>query len=60
MTITSEKYVGIDVSKDKLDVASWGEKKCLEIVNGKRGITSLVKQMLTLAPNLIIVEATGG
>jgi transposase len=60
MTISSEKYVGIDVSKDKLDVAMWGEKKCLEVVNGKKGIMKLVKQMLALAPTLIVVEATGG
>jgi transposase len=58
--MASEKYVGIDVSKDKLDVAIWGEKNCLEIANSKRGITNLVKQMLTLAPHLIVVEATGG
>lgn len=60
MTISSEKYVGIDVSKDKLDVAIWGEKKCLEVANSKKGITKLVKQMLALAPTLIVVEATGG
>jgi Transposase and inactivated derivatives len=58
--MTSEKYVGIDVSKDKLDVAIWGEKSCLEVANSKRGITKLVKQMLALAPKLIVVEATGG
>ena len=60
MTISSEKYVGIDVSKDKLDVAIWGEKKCLEVANSKRGVAKLVKQMLALAPTLIVVEATGG
>jgi transposase len=60
MTISSENYVGIDVSKDKLDVAMWGEKKCLEVVNSKKGVTKLVKQMLALAPTLIVVEATGG
>lgn len=60
MTIVSEKYVGIDVSKDKLDVAIWGEKRCLQIANSKRGIVKLVKQMVGLAPKLIVVEATGG
>ena len=60
MTITVEVYVGIDVSKDKLDVAIWGEKNCLEVANSKKGITKLVKQMLALAPRLIVVEATGG
>jgi transposase len=60
MTITSDVYVGIDVSKSKLDVAIWCEKNCLEVANSKRGITKLVKQMLGLAPKLIVVEATGG
>ena len=60
MTISAEKYIGIDVSKDKLDVAIWGEKNCLEVGNSKKGITKLVKQMLALGPKLIVVEATGG
>ena len=60
MTITVERYVGIDVSKDKLDVAIWGEKQSLAVANSKRGIAKLVKQMLALAPTLIVVEATGG
>jgi len=60
MTISSEKYVGIDVSKDKLDVAIWGEKGCPEYSNSKRGIAKLVKQRLVLRPKLIAVEATGG
>ena len=60
MTISSEKYVGIDVSKDKLDVAVWGEKHGWEVANSKRGIARLTKQMLTLNPKLIVVEATGG
>lgn len=60
MTITLEVYVGIDVSKDKLDVATWGEKGCPELSNSKRGIAKLVKQMLVLGPKRIVVEATGG
>jgi transposase len=58
--MTSERYVGIDVAKDKLDVAIWGEKSCPEFSNNKRGITKLVKQMLVVTPTLIVVEATGG
>ena len=60
MIITLEVCVGIDVSKDRLDVAMWGEKKCLVAANNKRGITKLVKQMLSLRPALVVVEATGG
>jgi transposase len=60
MTISSEKYIGIDVSKDKLDVAIWGEKNGLEVGNSQRGIAKLVKYLLALRPKLIVVEATGG
>jgi len=60
MTITSENYVGIDVSKDKLDVAVLGEKTVTQVANTKRGITSLVKHMQKLKPKMIVVEATGG
>jgi len=37
MTITVEDYVGIDVAKDKLDVAVLGEKATSEATNTKRG-----------------------
>jgi len=60
MTICAEKYVGIDVSKDELDVAVWGEKKCAEYANSSKGIAKLVKVMLALGPKIIVVEATGG
>ena len=60
MTITSEGYVGIDVSKDKLDVAIPGQKTVSQADNTKRGIARLVKQMQKLNPKLIVVEATGG
>jgi transposase len=55
-----EHVVGIDVSKDKFDVAIDGEKKCTEAANNKKGIAKLVKQMCACKPNLIVVEATGG
>ena len=60
MTITFELYVGIDVSKDKLDVVVWGEKRCSEYANSKKGIAKLGKQMLVMGAKLIVVEATGG
>jgi transposase len=60
MITTLDKYVGIDVSKDKLDVAVWGEKKCLEVANNKKGVGKLVKHLAGLAPKLLVVEASGG
>lgn len=60
MRITLEACVGIDVSKDQLDVAIWGETKCVAVANNKRGIAKLVRQMLSRRPGLVVVEATGG
>ena len=53
-------FVGIDVAKDKFDVAVYGEKRCTEAANNKKGIAKLVKQMCADPPKLIVVEATGG
>ena len=60
MAITLEEYVGIDVAKDKLDVAVLGQKATSEAFNTKKGIIMLVKKMCQLNPRLIVVEATGG
>ena len=62
MAIISERYayVGIDVAKDKLDIAVLGQKATSEAFNTKRGINALVKKMYQLNPKLIVVEATGG
>jgi transposase len=60
MTTSSGKFLGIDVAKDKLDIAVLGEKKESQVTNDEKGITSLVKKMQKLAPDLIVVEATGG
>ena len=57
---TSSGYVGIDVSKDRLDVAVLGESREKQVSNTKDGIAQLVKQMMDLQPELIVVEATGG
>lgn len=60
MTTSSGKFVGIDVAKDKLDIAVLGETKASQVTNDEKGIISLVKKMEKLAPDLIVVEATGG
>ncbi len=60
MTTSSGKFVGIDVAKDKLDIAVLGETKASQVTNDEKGIISLVKKMQKLAPDLIVVEATGG
>jgi len=60
MTTSIESYIGIDVSKDKLDVAVVGHKEVAQVSNRKKDIAKWVTEMLKLNPKLIVVEATGG
>lgn len=60
MATSSGKYVGIDVSKDRLDVAVLGEERGWQVDNTSNGIAKLGQQMENLQPELIVVEATGG
>jgi len=60
MTTKSETYVGIDVSKDRLDLAVLEEKRIEQYTNTERGIKELVDEMKALKPALIVVEVTGG
>jgi len=58
--MTTSSYVGIDVSKDRLDVAVLGEEHGWQVDNTQAGIANLVQPMQALQPELIVVEATGG
>ena len=58
--MATSSYVGIDVSKDRLDVAVLEEERVWQVENTRDGITRLVEQMQELQPELIVVEATGG
>jgi transposase len=58
--MATSSYVGIDVSKDRLDVAMLGEERVWQVNNTQEGITNLVEHMQRLCPELIVVEATGG
>jgi transposase len=52
--------VGIDVSKDRLDVAVRPTGEVFVVGRDADGLDSLVAQLLPLAPAAIAVEATGG
>ncbi len=53
-------YVGVDVSKDGLDVAVHGEETCWHFTNDNKGISKFAKKLLKLGPALVVFEATGG
>ena len=55
-----KRYIGIDVSKDRLDVAVGGSAQGLSVENTETGIEALLKHLQGLDPALIVMEATGG
>ncbi len=56
----AEVWVGIDVSKARLDVALGAAGELLWVANDARGIASLVARMVELGPELVVLEASGG
>jgi transposase len=59
-TITTEVFVGIDVSKANLGVYCRPAGSAFQCPNDEQGIASLVERLRALAPALIVLEATGG
>lgn len=55
-----EGYVGIDISKDSLEVAVHGVDQQWQFTNDTSGIRDLRKMLVKLKPALIVFEATGG
>ena len=53
-------FVGIDVSKDRLDVAVRPTGEAWQVSHDPQGISSLTQRLRELAPQLVVVEATGG
>lgn len=57
---TAEVFVGIDVSKARLDVAVGPAGELLRVEHDAGGIAELVGRLLKLGPELIVLEASGG
>jgi transposase len=53
-------FIGIDVSKARLDMAIRPSEETEAVSNDRAGIESLVKRLSEIRPTLIVVEATGG
>lgn len=53
-------FVGIDVSKEKLDLMRSDHAELLGFLNDDRGITDLVALLEKVRPACIVVESTGG
>ena len=53
-------FVGIDVSKDGLDVATLPTGPVRHLANSEEGIASLADSLKALKPERVVLEATGG
>ncbi|MBZ0168905.1 MAG: IS110 family transposase [Kofleriaceae bacterium] len=53
-------FVGIDVSKDRVDTAVRPSREGWATPNDARGIRTLCRRLRAQAPTLIVLEATGG
>ena len=60
MTGQASIYVGIDVSKGRLDVAIGEQGEFWNVANDEKGIAKLVERMKEVRPELIVLESTGG
>jgi transposase len=54
------QYVGIDVSKDRLDVHVRPSGEAVVVARDDKGLATLLARLQAIRPRLIAVEATGG
>jgi len=60
MTDHAPQFVGIDVSKDRLDIAVRPMGNYWQCPNAAKQFPDLMARLRTLAPKLIVLEASGG
>jgi transposase len=56
----NEVFVGVDVSKDRLDVHVRPSGESFAMARDGVGIAALAERLVGLAPTLVVMEATGG
>src|SRR5438552_2720962 len=60
MRASAAFFVGIDVSKQQLDIAVRPSGESWTVAHEEAGLSALVARLRGLAPTLIVLEATGG
>ena len=53
-------FVGVDVSKDSLDVAIGPKKEIIIFTNDQKGVDALIKKLRRIDVELTVFESTGG
>jgi len=57
---SAEIFVGVDVSKARLDISIGGSTEYWQISNDEKGFVKLIERLRGLHTTLIVLEATGG
>jgi transposase len=60
MSAPAVLFVGIDVSKQQLDIAVRPSGETWTVAHDEAGLSALITRLRALAPTLIVLEATGG
>jgi transposase len=60
MNTTPQPILGIDVSKDELELAVHGQRRTRKFTNDDDGRAALIKAVIDDSPQRIVLEATGG
>jgi transposase len=56
----TETFIGIDVARESLEIASRPSHEHWQVANNPTGIAALVTRLQAVQPTLIVLEATGG
>ena len=59
-TESSELFIGVDISKARLDIANDSNSEVWSELNNDSGVSLLVEKLTSLKPCLVVMEATGG
>ena len=52
-----EVFVGIDVSKNAVDVAAWPGSEAWQVPNTEQGLAAVTERLVAMAPVVVVVEA---
>lgn len=58
--MATQRFAGIDVSKEHLDLGLSDSDEVVRFANTERGIAELTQRLVGTAPRLVVLEATGG
>lgn len=58
--IAIERFVGIDIAKDSVDVCIEPDAEVMHLTYDNKGVATISQRLKAVSPTLIVMEATGG